>query len=344
MPRRTTRDDGPPPGHGGKGKGAGGGTPADRLTRAWLDEDHDAFGDLAEELIAGGRDGVLAAAVRKLSERYEDDDVEDFADDLAGVAEAAEGQRGFGFASLLLLPVAAGDAPPPDPAPLARGLAASGTFPPGAEAVFAAGWRRAEAVLALSPCAIRRVLLDVADGRPPADLPAAAPTGDGPEGEILVLTGALVFVTEPSEVDPDLDPEALDAAEEAGERGRMDAFERWRASLGPEATGGARVLTLCAPSALAHEIEAFLDGAELDGGGVALDEIRDFVETAKREAGGDQVVARLAVRDGGVELAVLTRSGRELDRRAFTLEDGGLTADDVARVVEGSVPIVDGPG
>jgi hypothetical protein len=75
-----------------------------------------------------------------------------------------------------------------------------------------------------------------------------------------------------------------------------------------------------------------------------LDEIGDFVEAAKREAGGEAVVARIIARDGGVELAVLTRSGRELDRRVFSLEDSGLTAADVAHVVEGSVPIVDGTG
>jgi hypothetical protein len=69
----------------------------------------------------------------------------------------------------------------------------------------------------------------------------------------------------------------------------------------------------------------------------------DFVEAARREVGGGEVVARLTACDGGVELAVSTRSGLELDRRVFVLEGSGLTADDVARVVEGSVPIVDGP-
>ena len=340
MPRKTTHA--PTPGHGGRAKGAGGATPADRLIRAWLDGDHDGFEDLAEELIAGGRDGVLAAAVRKLSERYEEDAVEDFADDLTEVAEAAEGQREFDFASLVLLPVVPGGGPPPDPAPLAGGLAASGAFPPEAEPAFAAGWSTAEAVQALSPCAVRRVLLDIAGGRPPADLPPAPP-GGGADGGVLVLAGALVFGTEPPEGEADLDPEALDAAEEARDRERMDAFERWRSSLGPEATKGARILPFCTPSALAYEIGAFLDGAEPQGDAV-LDEIGEFVETAKREAGGEEVVARLAARDGGVELAVLTRSGRELDRRVFGLEDSSLTAADVARVVEGSVPVVDGTG
>lgn len=158
-----------------------------------------------------------------------------------------------------------------------------------------------------------------------------------------MLASALVFRTEPPEEDPDSDPEALDAAEEARDRERMDAFERWRASLGPEIANGARILPFCKPSALAYEIGAFLDGAEPQGDAV-LDEIGDFVETAKREAGGEEVVARLAAGGGGVELAVLTRSGRVLDRRVFGLADSGLTAADVADVVEGSVPIVDGAG
>ncbi len=341
MPRKTTHA--PTSRHGSKAaRGAGGSTPAERLLRAWLEEDHDAFEDLAEELIAGGRDGVLAAAMRKLSEKYEEDAVEDFADDLTEMAEAAEGQRDFDFASLVLLPVAPEGDPPPDPAHLAGSLAASGAFPREAEVAFAAGWRTAEAVQALSPCAVRRVLLDIAGGRPPADLPPAPP-GDGTDGGIVVLAGALVVRTEPPEDDADLDPEALDAAEEARDREHMAAFERWRASLEPEAAKGARILSFCTPSALAHEIGAFLDGAE-PGGDAVLDEIGDFVETARSEAGGEEVVVRLAARDGGVELVVLTRSGRELDRRVFGLEDSGLTAADVSRFVEGGAPLVDGAG
>jgi hypothetical protein len=60
MPRKTTPQ--PPRRGGAKRKGQGGSTPADRLVRAWLDEDYDIFEDLTEELIAGGRDGVLLAA------------------------------------------------------------------------------------------------------------------------------------------------------------------------------------------------------------------------------------------------------------------------------------------
>ena len=73
-------------------------------------------------------------------------------------------------------------------------------------------------------------------------------------------------------------------------------------------------------------------------------EIVDFVETAKGEADGEEVLARLTAREGGVELAVLTRSGQELDRRVFDLGDSGLTVADVSRFLEGSVAVVDGTG
>ncbi len=56
------------------------------------------------------------------------------------------------------------------------------------------------------------------------------------------------------------------------------------------------------------------------------------------------MVTRLAGREGAVELTVLTRSGRELDRRIFDLGDSGLTADDVERVVQAGMPTEDGIG
>ncbi len=338
MPRKTPQR---PPRRRAVAMGAGAGTPADRLIRTWLDEDYDAFEDLAEELIAGGRDGVLAAAMRKLSERYEDEAVEEFVGALTGLAEAAEGQDAFHFAELVLLPILT-EGPPPDPALLANGLASSGAFPPEAEAVFAEGWRSAEAVRSLSPCALRRVLLDVAGARRPADLPPLPPGGMA-EGGIAVLVGALAFRTEPPRGDPDADPGVPAAADEARESGRVDPFDRWRASLGAEVTKGVVVLSPCSPSDLADEIRAFLlEGAEeVDA---MLDEVIDFVEAARGEAGGEEVVTRLAGREGAVELTVLTRSGRELDRRIFDLGDSGLTADDVERVVQAGMPTEDGIG
>ena len=279
--------------------------------------------------------------MRKLSERYGDEAVEEFAGALTGLAEAAEGQDAFHFAELVLLPILA-EGPPPDPAPLASGLAGSGAFPPEAEAAFAEGWRSAEAVRSLSPCALRRVLLDVAGGRRPADLPPLPPGGMA-EGGIAVLVGALAFSTEPPRGDPDADPGVPAAADEARESERADPFDRWRASLGAEVTKGVVVLSPCSPSDLADEIRAFLLGGaeEVDA---MLDEVIGFVEAARGEAGGEEVVTRLAGREGAVELTVLTRSGRELDRRVFDLGDSGLTADDVERAVQAGMPTEDGIG
>ncbi|TCZ64870.1 hypothetical protein [Roseicella aquatilis] len=336
MPRKTQQ---PPARHKAAAGRAASGTPADRLVRAWLDEDYDSFEDLVEELIVDGRDGVFSAAVRKLSEKYEDEAVQDFAAALTELAEAAEGQEGFDLAQLVLLPaVTAGRLP--DAAALAQGLAAAGVVPQGAETSFAEGWRAAEAVGALPPAAVRRVLLDIARGRPPADLPPLPP-GELPEGEIVTLVGAVLYRTEPPTEDPDADPEVLAAAAEGRASELADAFERWCLSLPAEVSGGALILPLCAPSDLAEEIESLLEEVTADD--PDLDEIIDFVETARAEAAGDDVVARLLPGAEGVTLTVLTRSGRELDSRAFALGENSLTVEAIRSAVERCVPVLDGP-
>jgi hypothetical protein len=332
MPRKTTQQS---PRHRADGKG-GGGTPADRLVRAWLDEDDDAFVPLAEELIARGRDGVLATAIRKLTDRYEAEAVEDFALALTEIAELTEAEVEFDVAELVLLPVVTAAALP-DPAPLATGLAASGAFPADAEMVFLAGWRSAEAIGALSPTAIRRVLLDVAHGRPAADLPALAPDA-ATEGTVAALVGAAIFRAAPPTDDPDVDPELLNIQDEARASERFDAFEEWRAALTPEVTGGALILSLCSPSELADEIRTLLE----DSDDLVIEEIVDFVEAARQEAGGEEIVARLAAHDGGVELTILTQAGRVLDARVFGAgEAEGLSVEEVREALEGRVPVLD---
>ncbi|MCB4825094.1 hypothetical protein [Roseicella aerolata] len=327
MPRKTTQH---PSHRRAEGKGTGSGTPADRLVRAWLDGKDDTFADLAEEFIAGGRDGVLSAALRKFAERYEEEAVEEFALALTELAEAVEGQAGFDLAELVLLPVATTGAPP-DPARLAGSLAGAGLFPAEAEVIFAEGWHSAEAILSLSPVAIRRVLLDIAGRRPPADLPPLPATGEA-EGGIAVLVGALAFGTAPSQEEP-----APPATGAAGEEEFSDAFERWHASLDPTLIGDAVILSPCSPSQLADEIEALLEEANE----AAFEEVADFIDTAREEAAGEEVVARLAERSDGVEVTLLTRAGRELDRRVFDTAEGELTAEDIRRVVGDRIPILD---
>ena len=291
---------------------SGSGTPADRLLRAWLDQDDEAFAMQAEEFIAGGRDGVLSTALRKLADRYEEDAVEDFVLALTEIAEVADADTGFDLAELVLLPMLVTGALP-DPAPLATGLAASGAVPAEAEITFLAGWRSAEAIGGLSPVALRRVLLDVAQGRPPADLPAleaAAVT----EGTVAVLVGAVLFRAAPSADDPDLDLDALDALAEAKIEASSEAFEAWREALTPEQTGGGLVLAVCAPSELGDEIRSLLEEP---------DEAGDRGDPRLRRGGaGRKPAARRSprgwqTRDGGVAITVLTAAGRVLDSRVF---------------------------
>ncbi|TDH64035.1 hypothetical protein E2C06_04240 [Dankookia rubra] len=325
----------PPPRRPPEGK-AGSGTPADRLLRAWLDQDDEAFAEQAEELIARGRDGVLQATLRKLAERYEDDAVEDFALALTEIAEVAEAGPGFDMAELVLLPVLATGALP-DPAPLASGLAASGAFPAEAEIAFLAGWRSAEAVGGLSPVALRRVLQDVAAGRPPADLP---PLEDAvpEEGSIALLVGAAIFRAAPPAEDPDADLDALDALAEAKADASLEAFAEWREALTPGQTGGALVLGLCAPSELADEIRSLIE----EPGEAAVEEILDFVDAARAEAGGEAVAVRLASREAGVAITVLTEAGRVLDSRVFGEdEEDALDIEAVREALEGQVAIIE---
>lgn len=335
MPRKTNQPSQHRRSVGARGRN---GTPADRLVRAWLDEDFDTFEDVAEDLIASGRDGVLLAARRKLAERDDEDAADEFTAALTEMAEMAEGQEGFDFAELVLLPVVTTGLPP-DPVPLARGLAASGCFPAEAEVAFAEGWRSAEVIRTLPPSFVRRVLLDIANGRAPADLPPSD-TANMAEGGIVVLAGAVVVRAEPPQDAPDAGPEVLAAADAAREDERARAFDRWRESLDPSAIGGALILPFCSPSQLMDEIAALLEGTEAEE--PPLDEIIDFIGTAREEAGGEEVVARIAPREGGLELTVLTRTGTTLDSRVFGLEEGGPTADDVRRVVEDCVPVVVG--
>ncbi|MFZ4405836.1 MAG: hypothetical protein ACOYOH_00775 [Paracraurococcus sp.] len=313
---------------------SGAGTPADRLIRAWIDQDDEAFAELAEELIAGGRDGVLATAIRKLSDRYEPDAVEEFGLALTEIGEMADGAPAFDIAELVLLPVVAAQALP-DPGPLASGLLGSGGFPPEAEMRFLADWYAAEAIGGLSPAALRRLLLDLVAGRPPADLPVLA--GDAAsQGTVAVLLGAAIFRDAPTAEELESESEALLEREAEAADARAEAFETWRDALPPELTGGALILSPCAPSELADQIHELLDGAGPD-----IEEILDFVEAAREEAGGAEIVARLAAGGEGVELTVLTRAGRTLDSRVFGEAEDGLTVEDLREALDGHIEILD---
>jgi hypothetical protein len=133
-----------------------------------------------------------------------------------------------GWAELVALP--AGDVP--DGEALGRGLIESGALPDSEELRLLPGWRSPDALAELSFGAIRRVLLDVADGKPPRDRPRGdtdelARRGFGvllglridwaiPVWEEIAAAGGL-----PEEPDED-------AAETADEVRRATLFDRWR--------------------------------------------------------------------------------------------------------------------
>ncbi len=143
------------------------------------------------------------------------------------------------------------------------------------------------------------------------------------------LTGAL-----------EAEPEVLGSGAEARAQEQDEAFDRWRDSLPEDATGGALILPLCAPSELADEIETVLAAAE--EAAPSIDEVVDFVGMALEEARGEQVLARLSEQSDGVEIVLRTRAGLELDRRSFGLGEGGLTVEAVREAVGRLVPIVEG--
>ncbi|WP_431269509.1 hypothetical protein [Dankookia sp. P2] len=98
------------------------------------------------------------------------------------------------------------------------------------------------------------------------------------------------------------------------------------------------MLALCAPSELADEIRSLIE----EPGEAAIEEILDFVETARAESGGEAIAARIAARDGGVAVTVLTEAGRVLDSRVFgDEEEEPLDIVAVRDALEGRVAILE---
>jgi hypothetical protein len=198
---------------------------------------------------------------------------------------------------------------------LADGLIASGAVAPEEELRMLPGWRSPDAAAALSAPAMRRVLLDLVADREPPDLPpgdtdelARAGFGvlvglrldwDIPVWDVIAAMGGL--------------PEDT-AEDDTAERALARAMDRWRGEVARDHEG-------CVPLDLVPLFEAggviadFLEeaGAQVDG----LDEIREFVAMARREAGGAEVVCRAEVVQGALELTLYTAGGRLLDARSL---------------------------
>ena len=230
------------------------GPAADRLLAAYS-EDGDAFHGLTQEILAAGRLDILDLARRKISERQGEDGMAEF--DRALLALAEGGEVGpSGWAALVALPVALPTGQAPDAAALADSLLATGFFAETEEVRFLPGWRSPQALAGLDAAAMRRILLDLAEGREPAELPPGdtddlARHGFGlllgvqldwsiPTWEQIAASGGL-----PEEPDP-----------EADEMRRSALFQRWRNTAFRE--HGCVPLEPVPPSEVGGEIAEFL--------------------------------------------------------------------------------------
>ncbi|MBO1080656.1 hypothetical protein [Roseomonas haemaphysalidis] len=316
------------------------GTPADRLMRAFADEDGSAFDRLAEELVAAGRDGVLEQAMRKVAQRYGEDAAGDLARDLQVVAEGAR-LGPSGWAELVALPVALPPGAVPDAVSLGHSLVASGALPEGLELRFLPEWRNPAALEALAPGAVRRVLLDLLAGREPADLPVAAEAALSEAGFGALVGLQLDWDTpgwEQIVADGLPEPPAEDAPETPEQAASSAVFERWRAKAFE--AGDCVPLALVPFSETADEIEDFLEEAGEQTGG--LQEIRDFVDMARQEAPEAEVVCRAEVLPAALRLTVLTRAGQVLDSLELPAERLPAPPAEMPALIAGFVPLLPG--
>ena len=299
-PRRQTFDKAPGP-------------IADRLLEAFGEEESGEFDVLVQDLMAARRTDVLDLAIRKLEER-EGDEAGDELNWVLLVAAEGAAIGPSGWAELVALPVAlpAGDVP--DGEALGRGLIKSGALAESEELRLLPGWRSPDALVELSFGAVRRVLLDLAEGKPPRDLPPGdtdelARRGFGvllglridwaiPVWEEIAAAGGL-----PEESDED-------AAETPDEVRRAALFDRWRGRAFQEGQGCVP-LDVVAFSQVANEIADFLAeaGEQTDG----LEEIREFIAACRRKAGGDDVVCHPQIIGDALELSLYTEAGQRLD-------------------------------
>lgn len=286
---------------------------ADRLLDAFGDEDSDEFDGMVQAIMAAGRTEILDLAVRKCSER----DGDEAGDDLNWVLlVAAEGAAigPSGWAELVALPVALPAGEVPDGEALGASLIASGAMADTEEWRLLPGWRSPDALAGLSFGAVRRVLLDLVDGKPPRDLPPGD-TDELARRGFGVLLGLRIDwaipVWDDIEAAGGLPEEPGDDATETPEEAhRAGLFDQWRGRVFQEGQGCVP-LDLIAFSQVANEIAAFLAEAGEQTGG--LEEIREFVAECRRKAGGDEVACHPHVEGDALELSVFNQAGDTLD-------------------------------
>ena len=318
---------------------------ADRLLALLDADDAGAIDDLTQALLDAGRGDILDLAIRKIGQRYGDDAAEELEGNLLAAAEGAR-MGPSGWAELVTLPVALPPSSMPDAAAMGASLVAAGLLAETVEVRFLPGWRSPDAVEALSPIALRRVLLDLLSGEEPRDLPPGD-TDDLARRGFGLLLGLQLDWAIPSweTITADGPPDAPDEEDEGTtpEQARRAAlFDGWRGAVF-EASGGGVPLALVPPSEVGSEIAEFLDEASGHVGG--LEEIRESVTTARNEAGGEDVVCRPEVIGETLELAIYSESGRFLDSLTLPAARLPARAEEMPRLIQSFVRIVkDAPG
>jgi len=313
---------------------------ADGLLEAFADEESGAFDGLVQDLLSAGRIDVLDLAVRKLGEREGDEAGDDLNWVLLVAAEGAS-VGPSGWAELVVLPVAlpAGDLP--DGEALVASLIASGALAESEDVRLLPGWRSQESLAALSFAAVRRVLLDMVDGKPPQDLPPGD-TDDLARSGFGVLLGL--------RIDWDIPvwdeiaargglPDAIDdeAVPTPGEARREALFDQWRGRVFQEGQGCVP-LGLVAFSQAANEIAEFIAEAGAQTGG--LEEIREFIGKCRSEAGGDEVLCHLHIASEELGLSVYTQAGRFIECLVMPAERLPARVEDMPPLIGAFVTLV----
>jgi hypothetical protein len=328
--------------------GSAPGPSADRLLDAFGEteetEEGEDFDSLAEALLAAGRADVIDLAIRKLGTRHGEAAAEELHLALVSAAEAAA-IGPSGWAELVTLPVALPQGRPPDAAAIGAGLLAAGVLEESREIRFLPGWRSPEGLAELSPLAVRRVLLDLLEGREPRDLPPGDTDELAEQGFGLLLGLQIdwdILTWEAVAAAGGLPETPGETAEQAEDARRATLFDRWRGSVFQE-HDGCVPLDLVAPSEAGAEIDAFLEesGVEADG----IEEIREAVATARGEAGEEEVVCRAEVLGDALELSFYTAGGRFLDSLTLEAERLPARAEEMPRLLAPFVRVVkDAPG
>jgi hypothetical protein len=319
----------PPPPVFGKAPGA----IADRLLEAFDDEESGTFDVLAQDLLAAGRTDVLDLAVRKRGE-YEGDEAGDDLDwELLVAAErAAIGPSSWAELVALVVALPGGDVP--DGEELGQGLIASGALADSEELRLLPGWRSPDALAELSFGAVRRVLLDLIDGKPPRDLPPGDTDDLARRGFGLLLglriDWAIPIWDEIAAAGGLPEESGEDETQTPEEARRAALFDRWRGRIFEE-SAGCVPLDVVAVSQVANEIADFLAEAGAQTGG--LEEIRAFVAACRDSAQGEDVVCHSQIIADGLELSIYTVAGKFLD--SLTVPSGRLptTAEDMPRLI-----------